>query len=101
MRRYTPVRKISSTQRKRLKRLAEIRKRWWTEKERDGVDLICGICHTAIHYFEDLDSDHIEPGHGKSDNESNLQPAHKRCNILKGSRRNFKIAREDGQTKGL
>lgn len=53
--------------------------------------LVCGICDEEIRYFEDLASDHIEPGSAKSDSETNLHPAHQLCNVIKGSQRNFKI----------
>jgi hypothetical protein len=71
-----PVNKQSTKQKARLHKLAAIRARWWKESQASGKPLICGICDEEILYFEDLASDHIEPGHGKSDSETNLQPAH-------------------------
>jgi hypothetical protein len=86
-----PVKKQSGKQKDRLRRLAAIRLRWWKDSKASGQPLICGICYEEILHFEDLASDHIEPGSAKSDHESNLQPANKLCNFLKGSKRNFKI----------
>jgi hypothetical protein len=71
-----PIKKQSEKQRTRLKRLAEVRRKWWEEAEKSGDPLKCGICNEPIYKFEQLASDHIEPGHGKSDSETNLQPAH-------------------------
>lgn len=90
-----PINKQSSKQKARLHKLAAVRARWWKEANKISSPLICGICDESINSFEELASDHIEPGHGKSDSETNLQPAHKVCNICKGSRRDFKIVRGD------
>src|SRR6185369_1366056 len=94
-----PVRKQSKKQQARLRKLASIRANWWQESITKSRPLLCGVCDEEIRFFDDLDSDHIEPGHGKSDSETNLQPAHKICNQLKGSRRNFKIVRGDRNWK--
>ena len=53
---------------------------------------ICGICGQWVNESE-MEVDHIKPRGGttrhlRSDH-SNLQPAHRRCNQLKGSKRNF------------
>lgn len=81
-----PIRKVSAKQRKKIKARRNIRERWWAEGNRT-----CGICGKPILEFEDMTNDHIEPGSGKSEAEDNLQPAHQLCNLVKGSRRNFKI----------
>lgn len=90
-----PIKKQSERQKLRLRKLEQVRKGWWKESESSGKPLICGICDEQIWHFEDLASDHIEPGSAKSDCETNLQPSHRRCNICKGSIRNFKIVRGD------
>jgi 5-methylcytosine-specific restriction endonuclease McrA len=90
-----PVKKQGERQKLRLRKLEQVRKGWWKESESSGKPLICGICDEQIWHFEDLASDHIEPGSAKSDSETNLQPSHRRCNICKGSIRNFKIVRGD------
>lgn len=54
--------------------------------------MYCGICGLVIRAFDDLVPDHIEPGKigGCKDNsDKNLQPAHAKCNLLKGSKRNY------------
>lgn len=71
-----PIRKQSKKQQERLKNLASTRLKWWTDTRSSDEPLMCGICDEEIIYFEDLASDHIRPGHGKSDCETNLQPAH-------------------------
>lgn len=54
---------------------------------------ICGICALPIVDCRDVVPDHIEPkgmGGARADdgeNGSNLQPAHSRCNLEKGSKR--------------
>lgn len=68
---------------------AMVRKKWW-----EAGEVICAICDKPVVRFEDLVPDHIEPGRmggGKNHDESNLQPAHWWCNLLKGSKRDFKI----------
>lgn len=80
------VNKVSNKQKKRLAALKVIRDRWWSEGKRT-----CGICRRFIMERDEYTLDHIIPGHGKSDHESNLQPAHWLCNSLKGSRRNFSL----------
>lgn len=50
---------------------------------------VCGICGKSVH-MSDMELDHIEPRSGSPQSFrdfSNLQPAHARCNQLKGSRR--------------
>lgn len=94
-----PVNKISTKQKARLQKLAATRARWWKTSQEKSIPLICGICDEPILYFEDLASDHIEPGHGKSDSETNLQPTHGICNGIKASQRNFKIVRGDRNWK--
>lgn len=94
-----PIKNQSKRQKLRLRKLAAVRLNWWTESQAGGKPLICGICDEEIQYFEDLASDHIEPGSAKSDSETNLQPSHNRCNFLKGSIRNFKIVRGDHNWK--
>jgi len=96
-----PVKKQSKKQQARLRHLASIRLKWWTDTRSSSKPLMCGICDEEVRVFEDLDSDHVIPGHGKSDSESNLQPSHKICNQLKGSRRNFKIVRGDRNWKQI
>jgi hypothetical protein len=86
-----PVKRQSEKQKARLQKLAAVHLNWWTESVSSGKPLICGICDEEIRSFEDLASDHINPGLAKSDDISNLQPANKLCNFLKGSRRNFMI----------
>src|SRR5689334_18411808 len=76
----------SKRQKARLAELAEIRERWWREHRR-----MCGICHKEIFTRQAYTLDHIEPGSAKSDAESNLQPAHWICNLIKGSKRNFTL----------
>jgi len=93
--RHKPISKQSKKQKARLQGLAAIRERWWQEAQASGKPLNCGICDEEIRTREELASDHIEPGHGKSDSETNLQPAHVICNGIKASRRNFKIVRGD------
>lgn len=69
-----------------------IRLKWWNEQY---GQLRCGICGGRIYLWEDLVPDHIQPGKMggcKDHSESNLQPAHSRCNLQKGSRRNFTIS---------
>lgn len=91
--RHVRVKPMSDKQRKILRRLAAIRRRWWRESELSGVPLMCGICHFAIREFCDLNSDHVIPGQlggGKGNSESNLQEAHWWCNMEKGSKRNFR-----------
>lgn len=83
---YKRVKQITQHQRDRLAALKVIRDRWWSEGRR-----MCGICHKPILTREEYTLDHIEPGHGKSDHESNLQPAHGHCNLAKGSRRDFSL----------
>lgn len=81
---------ISLRQKGRLARLAVIRRCWWDNAELSGKPLICGICGKPIRNFWELDSDHIQPGKMggcRNDAEENLQPAHKKCNIEKGSQR--------------
>lgn len=80
------IRKVSKKQRAKIAARKVIRIRWWAEGNRT-----CGICGKEILEFEDMTNDHIEPGYAKDDSEKNLQPAHQLCNLLKGSRRNFKI----------
>ena len=94
-----PVRKQSKKQQARLTKLASIRQRWWRESQETGRPLSCGICDEEIRSFEDLASDHVEPGNAKSDSENNLQPAHQLCNLIKSSQRNFKIVRGDHNWK--
>jgi len=86
-----PVNKQSTKQKARLQKLAATRQRWWDEAQASGKPLNCGICDEEIRMQEELASDHIEPGNGKSDSETNLQPTHGICNVIKGSKRNFKI----------
>lgn len=86
-----PVKKQSEIQKARLQKLANIRRVWWMDAQVSHKPLVCGICDEEIRYFEDLASDHIEPGSAKSDSETNLHPAHQLCNVIKGSQRNFKI----------
>ena len=54
---------------------------------------ICGICGQWVNEKE-MEVDHIKPRGGSSLNLkhdlNNLQPAHAKCNRLKGSKRNFK-----------
>jgi hypothetical protein len=90
-----PVKKQSEKQKSRLQYLACVRRNWWKDSMASNKPLICGICDEEIRYFEDLASDHIEPGTAKKDSLDNLQPAHIRCNVIKGSIRNFKIVRGD------
>lgn len=53
--------------------------------ERDGY--WCGICDSGIEEGESIHVDHIVPrSRGGSDEIPNLQLAHKRCNIWKGTR---------------
>jgi 5-methylcytosine-specific restriction endonuclease McrA len=80
------IKKITEHQKRRLAKLKEIRDRWWREGKRR-----CGICGKQINTREEYTLDHIEPGNHKSDDESNLQPAHGICNTLKGSQRNFHL----------
>jgi hypothetical protein len=94
-----PINKQSTKQKARLQKLAQVRERWWRNSQEKSVPLICGICDEEIRTREELASDHIEPGHGKSDEISNLQPAHNICNQIKGSQRNFKIVRGDRNWK--
>jgi 5-methylcytosine-specific restriction endonuclease McrA len=57
----------------------------------------CGICHEPITDMSDVVPDHREPkgmGGARADdgeNGCNLQPAHSRCNSIKGSKRNFSL----------
>jgi len=94
-----PINRQSAKQKVRLQKLAAIRLRWWNEAQSHGKTLICGICDEEIRTREELESDHIEPGHGKADEISNLQPSHGICNQIKGSQRNFKIVRGDRNWK--
>ena len=94
-----PVNKQSVKQKLRLQKLAAVRQKWWLEAQASGKPLNCGICDEEIRTREELASDHIAPGHGKSDEISNLQPSHGICNEIKGSRRNFKIVRGDKNWK--
>lgn len=66
-----------------------MRTKWWNEK---FGQLKCGVCKRSIYTWDDLVADHIIPGKMggcKDHSESNLQPAHSYCNLLKGSRRNL------------
>lgn len=83
-----PPNKVSAKQREKIDSRKELCKRWWNEGRRT-----CGICHERIESFEDMVPDHVEPGYAKSEDESNLQPAHSLCNLEKGSQRNFTIDR--------
>lgn len=80
------VRKVSAKQRGKIGVRRRIRERWWAEGNRT-----CGICDKPILTFEEMVNDHIVPGSGKDDSEANQQPAHSICNLIKGSRRKFKI----------
>lgn len=87
-----PIKKVSAKRAKDLQRLARIRDEWWA-----AGNIICGICGLPILYREDLDSDHKTPGKMggcKDHSRKNLQPAHRSCNIEKGSIRNFTKVRE-------
>ncbi len=99
LRNHGPINKQSTKQKARLRKLAAIRMKWWKQSEATGEELICQICGEPIRTFEDLASDHIIPGNPRDDSESNLQPANQFCNLLKGSRRNFKIVRGDRNWK--
>lgn len=50
----------------------------------------CGICNLPV-VLASADPDHIEPkgmgGSRRDDRVDNIQPAHRRCNIEKGSKR--------------
>lgn len=49
--------------------------------------IVCGICEQVIEDIEDLSIDHIIPlSRGGSNEDDNLQPAHRRCNWQKGNR---------------
>jgi 5-methylcytosine-specific restriction endonuclease McrA len=86
--RRKPPNRISAKQRGKIEDRKELCRKWWAEGRR-----VCGICHEPINTFEEMVPDHIEPGSGKSEDESNLQPAHGLCNQIKGSRRNFTITK--------
>ena len=46
---------------------------------------ICGICHHSIRFEEDWHVDHIVPlARGGEHSYVNTQPAHARCNVMKG-----------------
>lgn len=82
--------RVSESQSARLGRLLQVRLKWWRESRDSGADLICGICHKPITRYEELASDHREPGKMggcRNDAEENLQPAHRWCNQEKGSNR--------------
>lgn len=96
-RRYAPINKQSAKQKARLQKLAAIRERWWREAQASGKPLSCGICDEEIRTREELASDHEIPGTFRDD--SKIQPAHGICNMIKGSRRNFKIVRGDRNWK--
>lgn len=86
------TKKISAKQEKRLAALKIVRLSWWHLHELDGGDLLCHICHLPIKKFEDLASDHDEPGKMggcRNDAPENLKPAHQWCNRDKGSQRNY------------
>lgn len=92
-----PVNKQSAKQKLRLQKLSQLRQTWWEESQEKGKPLICGICDEEIRTREELASDHEIPGTFRDD--SKIQPAHNICNMLKGSRRNFKIVRGDRNWK--
>jgi len=66
----------------------------------------CGICHGPITDMNDVVPDHIQPkgmGGGFADdgeNGSNLQPAHSKCNLEKGSKRIPKLELIPGGNNG-
>ena len=59
----------------------------WREMIMFGEPVRCAICGLSIEDDGDVSVDHIIPKSlGGGDIENNLQPAHKLCNTLKGSR---------------
>ncbi len=82
--------------------MAAIVSREWAEydraksKERTRVDrdaiikrdgMVCGICKGDIPNIADIDVDHIIPlSRGGTSDPDNLQVAHSRCNLQKGTR---------------
>ena len=56
--------------------------------EQDGM---CAICRTTFTDYNEIVPDHIEPkgmgGAWRDDSPDNVQAAHRRCNLQKGSRR--------------
>lgn len=52
-----------------------------------GHCVTCALCGKEIDSTRDLTLDHITPrSHGGSDKLHNMQPAHKKCNELKGNK---------------
>ena len=70
---------------------AELRRRLLTKLERQKG--ICAICHEPITDIQEAVLDHKEPrgmgGAFRDDSWGNIQAAHSRCNLEKGSIRNY------------
>jgi 5-methylcytosine-specific restriction endonuclease McrA len=66
-------------------------------------DMKCGICGKPFTHCSDIVPDHIEPkGMGSSrrdDHPDNIQAAHRRCNLEKGSKRRMPRYRKDAGLK--
>jgi hypothetical protein len=90
---WAPVRRIEDPHHPRgyreLRSPAEMRKLLKRKIiEQEGK---CGICHRPFTNYNGIVPEHIEPkGMGsarRDDHPSNIQAAHRRCNLEKGSRR--------------
>ena len=87
-RRRRPIRKVSAKQRVKMEENRALCDEWWAEGKKT-----CGICGLQINSRVFMTVDHILPGSGKDNSRANKQPAHRICNGLKGSKRNY--TRED------
>lgn len=66
-------------------RMTQIRRRYVEQHSQYGI-LLCGLCGFGIAHADEITVDHILPKSlGGSGKQSNLQPAHKKCNELKGN----------------